>query len=250
MQSGSRDLIFGINAVRETLKGRSPEIVEILLAESANRELLWKLREAAGERNVSIRTVSIKVLDRLASGQRHQGVIARVEAYRYLPFTELLERVAAPEGKGRILVLDGITDPRNFGALIRTADAAGVRQIVISKDRSADVTPLVTRAAAGATAYVSVTKVANLRRALMELKKRGFWIVGLEAGSGPSIYETTFPAKLAILLGSEGSGVRPINLRECDFVVSIPMLGGVASLNVSVACAVLLYELLRQNLAG
>lgn len=249
MRPGHQDLIFGVNAVLEMLKGASSEIVEILLSDDSDRGALRTIRSEAQHRNVPTICVGSKTLDRLAIGQRHQGVIARAKAYRYLSLEEVLERTSAPEMSERILVLDGVTDPRNFGALIRTAEAAGVRHIIIPKDRSAEVTPVVTKAAAGATSHVGVAKVINLRRAIRQLKEQGFWVVGLDATGRQSIYERQFPAKLAIVLGNEGGGVRPINLRECDFVVSIPMLGVVSSLNVSVAGAVFLYELVRQSSA-
>lgn len=247
MPSSSHDLIYGINAVGETLRGLSSEIVEVFLGEGANREALRKIRDAARERNVPIISISATALDRLVPGQRHQGVVARVKPYPYVTFAQILQ-YAASDNVRRVLVLDGVTDPRNFGALIRTADGAGVGSVVIPKDRSVDVTPVVVKASAGATSHVKIAKVTNLRRALVELKEHGFWIVGLDAKSSQTIYRADFPAKVAILLGSEGTGVRPINRAECDFVVSIPMQGGVSSLNVSVAGGVFMYELLRQSL--
>jgi 23S rRNA (guanosine2251-2'-O)-methyltransferase len=148
------------------------------------------------------------------------------------------------------LILDGLTDPRNFGALLRTAEAVGVRHIVIPKDRSVAVTPIVVKASAGAAHHVKIVKVTNLRRTIGILKEYGYWIVGLDAQSRESVYDRQYPSKLALVLGSEGRGVRPVNLRECDFLVSIPMLGKVGSLNVAVAGAVFLYELLRQMRHG
>jgi len=145
------------------------------------------------------------------------------------------------------LILDGITDPRNFGALLRTADGAGVRYVVIPRDRSVEATAVAVKASAGAAYHVKIAKVTNLRRAIMDLKKLDYWIVGLDAGSRELIYNRSYPSRLGIVLGSEGKGVRPVILRECDFLVSIPMLGKIASLNVSVAGAVLLYELVRQQ---
>ena len=141
----------------------------------------------------------------------------------------------------------GIVDPRNFGALLRTAEAAGVRNIVIPKDRSVDVTPLVVKASAGAAYHLDIYKVTNLRRALHEMKKAGYWIVGLAVGAKESLYDRVLPEKLVIVLGGEATGVRRLNLDECDFVVSIPMLGKIASLNVGVAGAICLFEIMRQR---
>ena len=145
------------------------------------------------------------------------------------------------------MILDGIVDPRNFGALLRTAEAAGVQHIVIPKDRSVEVTPLVVKASAGAAHHLSIYKVTNLRRSLQALKQAGYWTVGLAVGAKENFYDRDYPDKLAIVLGSEATGVRPINLRECDFLVSIPMFGKVASLNVGVAGAIFLFELVRQQ---
>lgn len=247
MRTDLQDLIFGVNAVSEMLKGAPSEIVEILLSANSDRAVMRAIDGEARRRNLAVVYVDSHRLDRLVAGQRHQGVVARTRPYRYLSFEEVLERTAAPGANERILLLDGVTDPRNLGALIRTADATGVRHIVLPKDRSADVTPIVAKAAAGATSYVGIAKVTNLRRAIRALKESEFWVVGLEVQQSQTIYERQFPAKLAIVLGSEGGGVRPVNLRECDFVVSIPMIGAVSSLNVSVAAGVFLYELLRQT---
>jgi 23S rRNA (guanosine2251-2'-O)-methyltransferase len=246
MASDESQIIFGVNAVLEMLKRASSEIIEIILADGSSRDVLQRIRAEAQQRNVPVLFRNRNALDRLVLGQRHQGVIARSKPYRYVPFDDMLGRIAAAKQPERILIVDGVTDPRNLGALIRTADAAGVRFIVIPKDRSADVTPVVAKASAGATSHVGIVKIANVRRAIREMKQRDFWVVGLDERSHETIYDRKFPERVAILLGSEGGGQRPINLRECDFVVSIPMLGAVSSLNVAVAGAVFLYELMRQ----
>ena len=243
-----QDVIFGVNPVLETLKSSSQDVLEILVSESTDRPVLNLVRQEAQRRGVRLSSVGSKLLDRLVQGQRHQGVVARVQSYRYLSLAELIETIDGSAPVERILILDGLTDPRNFGALLRTADGAGVRHIVIPKDRSVDVTAVAVKASSGAAQHVNVVKVTNLRRAILDLKEHGYWVVGLDAKSKDTIYEVNFPQRLAILLGSEGTGARPINLRECDLRVSIPMLGKVSSLNVSVAGGVFLYELLRQSL--
>lgn len=243
----SHQIIFGVNPVLEKLNASSEDVQEILISLSSDRAVLRNISREAARLGVRLVNVDPKLLDRLVGGQRHQGVVARVEAFRYLAFAELLGRIASPSIAERILILDGLTDPRNFGALLRTAEAAGVRHVVIPKDRSVEVTPLVVKASAGAIHHLHISKVINLRRAIADLKKNEYWVVGLAAGSAESIYARSYPSRLVIVLGGEGTGVRPINLRECDFVVSIPMLGKVSSLNVSVAGAVFLYELLRQS---
>lgn len=242
-----QNLIFGVNPVVEKLKASSCELLEILVSAGSDREVLRSIRHEAQRLSVPIVSVDRRTLDKLSGGFRHQGVVARVKAYHYTPFDEMIERITPQSVCERILILDGITDPRNFGAILRTADGAGVRYVVIPRDRSVEVTPLVTKASAGAAHYMNVVKVTNLRRAISDIKQHGYWIAGLDAQSRDTIYEKEMPARLAIVLGSEGSGVRPINLRECDFRLSIPMRGKVASLNVSVAAAVFMYELLRQS---
>ncbi len=241
------DYLFGINAVNETLNAATPSVREILISDQAQHGRLQALADDARRRGVTVSFRPARELDRLAQGQRHQGVVALVESYIYLEFANLLRQLASGATSDAILVLDGIVDPRNFGALLRTAEAAGVKHVVIPKDRSVDVTPLVVKASAGAAHHLNVYKVTNLRRALQELKQLGYWTVGLAVDAKETLYERVFPEKLVILLGSEATGVRPINLRECDFLLSIPMLGKVESLNVGVAGGVFLFEIVRQR---
>jgi len=241
------DYLFGINAIHETLIAAPRSVREIFVSENSHHGRLQALVDQARRQGLSVVYRAPQELARLSQGQRHQGVVAIVEAYAYPAFEKLLQRIADAELSEWILILDGIVDPRNFGALLRTADAAGVRHIVIPKDRSVDVTPLVVKASAGAAHHLNIYKVTNLRRSLQALKQAGYWIVGLAVSAKESLYDRDYPHKLAIVLGSEATGVRPINLRECDFLVSIPMLGKVASLNVGVAGAIFLFELVRQQ---
>ena len=241
------DYLFGINAIHETLIAAPRNVREILISEGSHHGRLQALVLEAQRQGLPVGYRAARELDRMAKGQRHQGVVAIVEAYAYPAFEKLLQRIADAKLSEWILFLDGIVDPRNFGALLRTAEAAGVRHIVIPKDRSVEVTPLVVKASAGAAHHLSIYKVTNLRRALQEVKQAGYWTVGLAVGARESLYDRVYPDKLAIVLGSEATGVRPINLRECDFLVSIPMLGKVASLNVGVAGAIFLFELVRQQ---
>lgn len=241
------DYLFGINAIHEALLAAPRSVHEILVSENAGHGRLQALVAQARHQGLQVSVRSMRELDRLSQGQRHQGVVAIVEAYSYPPFENLLQRIADTTISEWVLILDSIVDPRNFGALLRTAEAAGVRHVVIPKDRSVEVTPLVVKASAGAAHHLSIYKVTNLRRALQALKQAGYWTVGLAVGAKENLYQRNYPEKLAIVLGSEGSGVRPINLRECDFLVSIPMFGKVGSLNVGVAAGVFLFELVRQQ---
>jgi 23S rRNA (guanosine2251-2'-O)-methyltransferase len=241
------EIIFGINPVQEKLRVAPKDVLEILFAEASDRAALRAIEREAVRHRLPISRVSVHLLDRLASGQRHQGVIAKIEGFDYLPLDKFLERISTSASAECILILDGVTDPRNFGALLRTAEAVGIEYVIIPKHRSVEVNPVVVKASSGATFYLNVVKATNMRATLSELKKRGYWIVGLDATATQTIYENSYPERLAVVLGSEGKGIRQINLRECDFVVSIPMLGKVASLNVAVAGAIFLYEVLRQR---
>jgi len=243
----SPNIIFGTNPVLEKLRASADEIEEILIAETAQSAAMRMIVQTAAALGLRAVRVPSRTLDRLAGGYRHQGVVARVASFRYHPFEALLELLGTDLAPNWIIALDGLTDPRNFGALLRTAEAAGVSHIVIAKDRAVEVTPVVVKASAGATHYLKISKVTNLRRAVAELKERGYWAVGLDGHSAESIYDRAMPERLIIVLGAEGKGLRPLTLRECDFVLSIPMLGKIASLNVAVAGAVFLYELVRQR---
>jgi 23S rRNA (guanosine2251-2'-O)-methyltransferase len=236
-------VIFGVNAILEKLKASPADVVEIFVSGGAGARVVQTEAARLGVRLTHAQTA---LLDRLATGQRHQGAVAKVAAYHYWSLDDLLAS-SVYSSRARVLVLDGITDPRNFGALLRCADGAGVAHVVIPKDRSASVTPTVIKASAGAAHHVKIHRVTNLRQAMEGLKQSGFWLVGLEASAGTSLYRRTYPEKLGIVLGSEGQGMRPLVRKQCDFLVSIPMSGKLASLNVAAAGAVFLYEVLRQQ---
>jgi len=243
----TKDLLCGVNPILEKFKTTPTEITEIILAQGPQRSVLHEIEFEGRRLGIKISYRSSRVLDQLARGQKHQGVLAWIEPYSYLPFPDLEQRLRKTQGVSQVLVLDGITDPRNFGALLRTAEAVGIRDVVIPKDRSVGVTSAVAKASAGAIHHIRVCRVTNLRRAIAALKQQGFWAVGLEATSPVDLYSRNYPGRIAVVLGSEGQGVRPLIQRECDFLVSIPMRGEISSLNVSVAGAVFLYEILRQR---
>jgi 23S rRNA (guanosine2251-2'-O)-methyltransferase len=240
------DFIFGVNPVMEKLRAAPEQILEILLQERPLRSSLADIAESAKRLNVRITYAPPKALNRLTGGARHQGVVAKVAPYRYAQFSDWFQKDSAASSD-TVLLLDGITDPHNFGALLRTAEAVGVRRIILPQDRSVDVTPTVVKASAGAVHHLEICRIANLRRAMITLKENGYWLVGLDAQATEHIYDRSYPAKLGVVLGSEGKGIRPLVLRECDYRVSIPMVGRISSLNVAVAGAVFLYEILRQR---
>jgi 23S rRNA (guanosine2251-2'-O)-methyltransferase len=238
--------LFGINPVLEKLKASPRDISEILIAKGSSAPALRGVDTQARSLGIRVKYLPPDLLDRLADGQRHQGVVAKVVAFFYLSFDELRKAISASSELVWILILDGLTDPRNFGALLRTAESVGIRHVLIPKDRAVAVTPTVVKASAGAAHYLNIYRTTNLRRAIAQLKELGFWIVGLDTNAPEAIYDRAYPKRLGIVLGSEGGGIRPLILRECDYLASIPMEGKIASLNVAVAGAVFLYELLRQ----
>jgi 23S rRNA (guanosine2251-2'-O)-methyltransferase len=238
--------LFGINPILERLKATPNDISEILIAKGSSALALQGIEVQARRIKLPVKYVAPELLDQLSDGQRHQGIVAKVEAYHYSSFAELLKAVPSLSELMWILILDGLTDPRNFGALLRTAEAVGIQHVVIPKDRAVAVTPTVVKASAGAVHYLKIYRETNLRRVILKLKELGFWIVGLDPKGTETIYDRVYPKRLGIVLGSEGEGIRPLILSECDYRVSIPMRGKISSLNVSVAGAVFFYELLRQ----
>lgn len=239
--------LFGVNSVLEKLRASPTEVLEVLLAAGNRGGSLLALAEEARRHGIAVRLVGSKVLDRLAGGGKHQGVVARVVPYPYIDLATLLQELLTPAGHHWVLLLDGINDPRNFGALLRTAEAVGIRHVVIPKDRSVGVTPTVAKTSAGAVHHMRICRVANLRQVISALKERGYWAVGLEASAREEALGRFYPEKLVVVLGSEGVGIRPLIRQQCDFLVSLPMRGKVSSLNVSVAGGIFLYELLRQR---
>ena len=186
-------------------------------------------------------------LDRLSGQQRHQGVIAGFTGSNLATESQLDAILDSISDTPLILVLDGIQDPHNLGACLRTADAAGVHMVVICKDRSSGITPVVRRAASGAAETLAVIQATNLARVLRKLKNRGIWLAGTSDDASDSLYTADLTGPLALVMGSEGSGLRRLTGELCDYLVSIPMAGQVESLNVSVATGVCLYEINRQR---
>lgn len=233
-------LLVGIHPVREALRAGRP-LDRIVIAQGAGGARLQEIIAMCRERRVPMRFEPREQLDRLANGASHQGVVAFGAAERFAS----LEQTAA--GGGLHVVLDGVEDPHNLGAIIRTAHAAGASAVVIPERRAAGLTEVVGRAAAGALAYVPVVKVTNINRALEELKQSGYWIYGLDERGTESYDKIEFTKPSAIVLGAEGSGLHAHVAKHCDFLVRIPMAAdGVASLNVSVAAGVILFEWKRR----
>jgi 23S rRNA (guanosine2251-2'-O)-methyltransferase len=242
-----RDKIFGVNPVAEALRAGRP-IQRLLMAEQrkADRDVQAILR-LAKEKGVEVRITTRDALNREAPNGLHQGVIAFVAATEYAQFEDLLELPAKRGETPLFLVLDGVEDPRNLGAILRTAETAGVHGVIIPERRAVGLTETVAKTAAGALEYVPVAKVVNLVNTIEALKKNGIWVAGAEAGGDVVFWEADFTRPTALVLGGEGKGVRRLVRDHCDYIVSLPLMGKINSLNVSVAAGVLLYELRRQR---
>jgi 23S rRNA (guanosine2251-2'-O)-methyltransferase len=237
--------IYGINSVAEALKARGRAFEWVGVAKERNDMRLQRLVEDCRRQGVAVRFVGRAELDRMAGNNGHQGVVAVTSAKQY---TELDDVVAAKRGEySLIVVLDGVEDPHNLGAILRTSDAAGVDGVVIPERRAAGITGAVAKASAGASAHLPVAKVTNIARTLEDLKERNIWVVGLDERGKQSYDSIDYKMDCAVVLGAEGKGVHDLVAKKCDFLVSIPMLGKVPSLNVSVAAGVVLYEVVRQR---
>ena len=249
-QSGAQaNLAFGIHAVRALLLRHAHRVRQVWLGtghESAAR--LQELRQLAQAAEVAVRSADDAELDRLAEGERHQGVVAEVAPRAGDPETQLEEAIEAlGDTPALLLVLDGVTDPHNLGACLRSADAAGVAAVIVPRDRAAGLTPVVRKVAAGAAESVPLVAVVNLARTLRELKARGLWLVGTADQATRTLYDVDLTGPTVLVLGSEGEGMRRLTRETCDELVSIPMAGAVESLNVSVATGVALFEAVRQR---
>jgi 23S rRNA (guanosine2251-2'-O)-methyltransferase len=237
--------IYGINSVSEALKARGRAFEWVGMAKERHDLRLQRLIEDCRRLSVPVRFLQRNELDRMAGHVAHQGVIAVTSAKQY---NDLDDVVAAKRGQYSLLViLDGVEDPHNLGAILRTADAAGTDGVVIPERRAAGVTGTVTKASAGASEHLPIAKVTNIARTVEELKEKNIWTVGLDERAQQTYDSLDYNMDCALVLGAEGKGLHDLVKKKCDFRVSIPMLGKVPSLNVSVASAVVLYEIVRQR---
>ncbi|MCG0277093.1 MAG: 23S rRNA (guanosine(2251)-2'-O)-methyltransferase RlmB [Thermanaeromonas sp.] len=240
------EVIAGRQAVREALKAGRP-LHKILIAEGATGSLLGEIQSLARERGIPVLKVERKALNRLAEGVSHQGIVALAAAKEYVELEDLISAAKAKEDPAFLVMLDGVEDPQNLGAILRLADACGVQGVIIPKRRSAGLSSAVARASAGAVEYVPVARVSNLRQAVDTLKDAGMWIIGAEGDGETLAFEADFTVPLVLILGGEGKGLSPLLRKQCDMVVRLPLLGHVTSLNVATAAAVLFYEVVRQR---
>ncbi|MDX1570839.1 MAG: 23S rRNA (guanosine(2251)-2'-O)-methyltransferase RlmB [Xanthomonadales bacterium] len=239
------DWVIGINAVQEVLSAAPERVLEVQVADRRASRLETLLAEA-GRHSISLQDVRARDLDRRFPDQRHQGVAARVRPAPLMDEADLVALVESTEDF-TALVLDQIQDPRNFGACLRSAAAMGVSAVVFPRDRSASLTPVARKAAAGAADRLRLVQVTNLARALGQLKDAGVWLVGADGSAEQPLWDVDLTGRIAIVVGSEGSGLRRLTADHCDFLARIPMAGGFESLNVSVAAGIFLAEMARQR---
>lgn len=238
--------IFGIHAV-ESLFKRSPQnVIQLFLLKNRKDKSLSSIESLAKQSGIKSQVVDRKKMDDWVNGN-HQGVIAEVKIVDANMQEADLLNLASSKQELLVLVLDGVTDPHNLGACIRTADAAGVDAIVVPKDRSASMNATVRKVACGAAEYVPLVKVTNLARFLKQLQDEFVWVIGTAGEAESNLFEQKLPKKLALVMGAEGSGMRRLTREHCDELTKIPMAGSVSSLNVSVATGVCLFEYVRQR---
>jgi len=247
--ANSVEHVYGVHAVAALLAQRPGSIKKLLLARGAGNPQLDGLIEKTVAAGIAVQTLPRAELDAIMPGARHQGVIAVVRAVSYERSEKTLpEFLAALSEPALLLVLDGVQDPHNLGACLRTADAAGAHALIMPRDRAAGITPVVHKVACGALESVPVFAVTNLARTLRMLRDAGIWIYGASGDAGEGLFSSDLQGPVALVLGSEGKGLRRLTREHCDHLLAIPMAGQVESLNVSVAAAVLLYEVRRQRL--
>jgi 23S rRNA (guanosine2251-2'-O)-methyltransferase len=242
------ETIVGRRSVIEALKSDAT-INKILLAEGVESGSVVELLNKAKERSIIVQRVPRKKIDQLAPGLNHQGVLAYMAPKEYAELEDLIERAKQKGKHGLLVVLDEIEDPHNLGSILRSADGAGAQGVVISKRRSAPLTATVSKASAGAIEHVPVARVASISQALKQLQKAGFWVVGTDVNAAKRYDQIDYDLPLVIVIGNEGKGLRSLVKETCDFLVQLPMLGHVQSLNAGVAAGILLYEAVRQRLS-
>lgn len=241
------DVLYGLHPVEEALKAGARQIDHISVARERRDPKVERVMEAARAAKVRV-TVEPRVqLDKHAKTDMHQGVVAFLKERKFLALEDLLEAPVGPSGNRFLLALDGVEDPHNLGALLRSADGAGIDGVVLPERRSAPLTGTAAKSSAGASEHVRMAKVVNLARALETMKQRHVWVVGLDERGTPDYTEFDFKQDVCLVLGSEGAGLHDLIKKSCDYLLRIPMAGSVSSLNVSVAGAVVMYEAMRQR---
>ncbi|MBB3823914.1 23S rRNA (guanosine(2251)-2'-O)-methyltransferase RlmB [Xanthomonas arboricola] len=242
--------IVGVNAVASSVENDADNVREVLIEAGSKNPRLTEIEDQARRKGIDVRRVNTQALDGVGGQVRHQGVAARYAAARLWAENELEGLVEAAQGRALVLVLDGVQDPHNLGACLRSAAAAGVTAVVIPKDKSATVNATVRKTSAGAADRIPVVAVTNLARCLRDLQKQGVWLYGLAGEADASLYSVDLRGNVGLVLGGEADGLRRLTREHCDGLVKIPMPGDIESLNVSVATGVTLFEAVRQRLGA
>jgi 23S rRNA (guanosine2251-2'-O)-methyltransferase len=246
----SDDLLIGIHSVEAALKYDADNLVEIYVESAVHNPRVRELADRAKELGVRLHARDREALQRMTGGARHQGIVARYRAPAARGDADLPALIEAAGSETLLLVLDGVTDPHNLGACLRSAEAAGASAVIVPKDRAVGITPTVRRASAGAADRVPFVVAANLARTLKVLKDAGIWLVGLAGEAPEPLYRVALKGPIGIVVGSEAEGMRRLTREHCDFLAHIPMRGEIDSLNVSVATGIALFEALRQRSAA
>ncbi len=250
MAHAESQLLIGIHPVSAALESAPRQLTQLLIAAEAQNPRIRDLEQRAGALGVPVRHLPRKQLDQRCQGERHQDVMAEFQALNIHAEKDLQQLLDAIEGTPLVLVLDGVQDPHNLGACLRTAEAAGVHLVILPKDRAASLSPVARRAACGAAEVLDIVFVTNLARVLRQLKQHGIWLAGAADQAEQEIYDVGLDGPLALVMGNEGKGLRRLTAELCDYHVRIPMHGSVSSLNVSVATAICIYEIVRQRRAS
>lgn len=243
------EILYGRNPVYECLRAARRQLFRVMVAEGARKGgVLSEALTLARQRDVPVQMVDKRQLDRLGKGVNHQGILAEVDEYPYVPMQDVLVWAVDRGEPPWLLLLDCLQDPQNLGTLLRTAEGVGVHGLVLPERRSVGVTPAVVSASSGASEHARIVRVTNLARAIQELQERKIWVVGLEAVPGATpLWQADLRGPLALVVGSEGQGMRRLVRETCDYVVELPMRGKINSLNAAVAGSVVLYEAARQR---
>lgn len=238
-------VIFGINPLLEALKDKNGRIKKIVIAEERRGESVQKILGLAKQQGIPVEFRERSYLDKWTNQKVHQGVVGFHEAFTYVAVDDVIANRHVNFSNNLILILDGITDPQNLGSLIRTAHCSGANGVIIPENRSAAITAAVMKASAGAACHTPVAMVINLSNTIEYLKEKGFWIYGTDPVSGKKVSTLDYKGHIGLVMGSEGRGIRPLIKKKCDFLLSIPMMGKIESLNVSVAAGIILYEIVK-----
>ncbi len=250
MGNKQSEILYGFHPVREAFRAGRRRIIRYYTIQSQGAKRLNELLAYATNAGVPIQKVSPAKMEALAQTDRHQGVCIDADAYPIVSLQELCDRLASVPTGGCLLLLDSIVDPHNLGALIRTACCTAVAGIITTKDRSAPPTPAVSKISAGALEHVRLARVTNMTAAIKRLQNCGLWVIGLAGEADLSIYDSDFTGPVALVIGSEAKGIRPLVKKSCDQLVAIPQTGTIDSLNASVAGGVAIYEIYRQQLSN